>query len=271
MEKKVILITGTSRGIGESIYAHLDGLGHIVYGSSRTKPNQEIKRHIILDVTNQKECEQAVHSVIETSGKIDVLINNAGYHLTGASIENSLQELTDQINLNFYGSVYTSRAVIPHFLKRGQGRIINMSSLGGLLSLPFTSAYNASKFALEGYMESLRLELLPYNIYISNVEPGYVNSGTIGLSIGRPKESHSAFSRYREQMHKIMESESSRGTSKETIAKTIASIIDSKKPKLRYKLGNMSLFLPLMKECMPQNFFEKTVLKSFQLPIEVKA
>jgi short-subunit dehydrogenase len=268
--EKVILITGSSRGIGEQVAQHLEAKGHIVYGSSRNALINSNQRHLMLDVTDKTSCEQAIQKVISEQGKIDVLINNAGFHLTGAAQENSFEELYAQMDLNFFGAVNMIQAILPLYMEQKNGKIINMSSLGGLLSLPYTSAYNASKFALEGYTEALRLELLAFGIYVSNLEPGYVNSGTIDQSIGRPKQAHPLFAKYREQLHKKMEQDSQTGTSKQFIAEVFEKIITSKKPKFRYKIGTMSKTLPLMKATMPQGFFEKTVLRSFGLPTQIK-
>ncbi|WP_051210841.1 SDR family oxidoreductase [Runella zeae] len=267
--QKIILITGSSRGIGEHVAKHLAAQGHIVYGSSRIIPPDAPKNHISLDVTDSHSCQRAIERILAERGKLDVLINNAGFHLTGAAQETSMEELYAQMELNFFGAVHMIKAVLPLFLEQKSGNIINMSSIGGLLSLPFTSAYNASKFALEGYTEALRLELLPFGIFVSNLEPGYVNSGTIDQSIGRPKMPLPPFAKYREQMHRKMEQDSLKGTSKQEIAEIIEKIIDSKKPKFRYKMGGMAYSLPLMKAIMPQGFFEKTVLNSFQLPTKI--
>jgi short-subunit dehydrogenase len=267
--KKVILITGSSKGIGEHVANYLEKQGHIVYGSSRSILINANKKHIKLDVTKVNSCERAVERIMSEQGRIDVLINNAGFHLTGAAQENSLEELQAQMDLNFYGVVNMIKLVLPLFMKQKSGNIINMSSLGGLLSLPYTSAYNASKFALEGYTESLRLELLPFGIFVSNLEPGYVNSGTIDQSIGIPKIAIPLFAKYREQMHRKMEQDALTGTSKQVLAEIIEKIILSEKPNFRYKIGGMSKTLPLLKAIMPQGYFEKIVLKSFQLPLKI--
>lgn len=267
--KKVILVTGSSRGIGKYVAQYLEDIGHIVYGSSRAIPENANKNHIKLDVTNLISCQRAVEKILAEQGKIDVLINNAGFHLTGAVEENSIEELQAQIDLNFYGAVNMIKSVLPLFMEQKTGNIINMSSLGGLLSLPYTSAYNASKFALEGYTEALRLELLPFGIFVSNLEPGYVNSGTIDQSIGRPQIPLPLYAKYREQMHQKMEKDALTGTPKKTIAETIEKIINAGKPIFRYKIGGMSKTLPLLKAIMPQGYFENTVLKSFKLPLKV--
>ena len=145
-----------------------------------------------------------------------------------------------------------------------------MSSLGGLLSLPYTSAYNASKFALEGFTESLRLELLPLGIYVSNLEAAYINSGTIERSIITPSKDHILFSLNRKNMHEKMKMESIKGIPLAEIQKVIQIILQSKQPKFRYKIGKMTKQLTLLSFLLPERIFQKAVLKSFNIPLEMK-
>ncbi len=265
LSSKVILITGTSRGIGKGIAEHLSEQGHIVYGSSRKSlPSQ--KNHLVLDVTDFSSCRRAVERIIAEQGRLDVLINNAGSHLTGASEETTLEEIDRQMQLNFYGAVNMIKAVTPLFLEQKQGKIINISSLGGLLALPYTSAYNASKFALEGYTEALRLELLPFGIYVSNLAPAYVDSGTVDQSIIPPGNDHPLFAKYRHKMHEKMLADSPKGVKIETLTRLIDRIIESTRPKFRYKIGQMAKTLTLLSFFMPETLFQNTVLKSFGIP-----
>lgn len=267
MNKKIILITGTSRGIGQYILSELrKDPSLIVYGSSRKKDTLD-PLHIELDVTNPESCNRAVEKILAEQGKLDILFNNAGSHLTGASEETSLDEIRDQMKLNFYGAIYMIKAVTPIFLEQKSGKIINMSSLGGLLSLPYTSAYNASKFALEGYTESLRLELLPLGIYVSNLEAAYINSGTIDQSILTPAKDHPLFHPFRKKMHKKMIKDSVNGIPLSRIHKVIAEIIHSAEPKFRYKIGKMTKQLTLLNFLLPEKMFQKAVLKNFKIPL----
>jgi short-subunit dehydrogenase len=269
-DKQIILITGTSRGIGKHVADYLKSKGHIVYGSSRKPTDSSDPYHLSLDVTDKNACELAIAKIISAQGRLDILVNNAGFHLTGAAQENSLEEVQDQMNLNFYGAVHTIQSVLPIFMKQKSGKIINISSIGGLLSLPYTSAYNASKFALEGYTEALRSELLAVGIYVSNLVPAYVNTGTTDQSVGHPKVSLPIFEKHRMAMHHNMEIESKKGTSMQVLAETIEEIIETKKPKFRYKISALSNFMPVIKSLLPQNYFEKLVLKILKLPIKIK-
>jgi NAD(P)-dependent dehydrogenase (short-subunit alcohol dehydrogenase family) len=268
-KQKVVFITGTSRGIGRHLFEHLEKLGYIVYGSSRNGQSDQ-KYHLQLDVTNFESCQKSVERIIADQGRLDVLINNAGSHLTGASEETTLQEIDAQMQLNFYGAINMVKAVTPLFLEQKSGKIINMSSLGGLLALPFTSAYNASKFALEGYAESLRLELLPFGIYVSNLTPAYINSGTTDQSIIAPQSNHPLFSAYRHKMHQKMMADSNKGIPLETISGIIQKIIATPRPGFRYKVGRMSKLLTRLSFFLPEAIFQNTVLKTFNIPTKVK-
>ncbi|MGB8331574.1 MAG: SDR family NAD(P)-dependent oxidoreductase [Polyangiales bacterium] len=148
--EEVILISGTSRGLGAHLRASLVAKGHVVYGSSR-RADVSDAYELELDVTKPEDCQSAVAQVIEREGRVDALINNAASHLLGAAIETSEAELRGQLELNFFGAVHLTQAVLrSSMIARRSGRIINISSIGGRLATPFTSAYSASKFALEG-------------------------------------------------------------------------------------------------------------------------
>jgi len=270
MEKQIILITGTSRGIGKYILTELrKDSSLIVYGSSRKKdPSDQL--HIALDVTNPESCSRAVEKILAEQGRLDMLFNNAGSHLTGASEETTLEEIDGQMRLNFYGAIHMIKAVTPVFLEQKSGKIINMSSLGGLLSLPYTSAYNASKFALEGYTESLRLELLPLGIYVSNLEAAYINSGTIDQSIIAPMKEHPIFSKFRKKIHAKMMKDSTKGIPLSQIHEVVHDIIRASKPKFRYKIGKMAKQLTFFNSLLPEQMFQNAVLKSFNVPKKIQ-
>lgn len=262
---KVILITGTSRGIGQTLLRALRKNPDLtVYASSRG-PDAADAMHLVLDITNPESCEKAIQELIRREGRIDVLINNAGSYLTGASEETTLSEIDAQMQLNFYGAVRMIKAVTPHFLRQKSGHIVNMSSLGGLIALPFTSAYNASKFALEGYTEALRLELLPFGIHVSNLEPAYVNTGTVDQSILPPANRHPLFAPHRELMHRKMLRDSEEGIPMERICRALLKVIQSEQPRFRYRIGGMSKFLSALKWLLPERIFQSMVLRSFRI------
>lgn len=260
--KKVIFITGTSRGLGKAIFDKLTSDGHIVYGASRN-PLPNAKNQFQLDVTDYTKCNEVISSIKDKEGRIDVLINNVGGHLIGAAMEVSNDELKSQVDMNFYSAVHTIKAVLPIFIKQKFGHIISISSLMGNVALPYSSAYCAAKFALEGYLEALRLELLPLGIFVSMTETGYINTG---IQIGSPKKTVSEFADMRKSIKKQMEDKSPLGIKPEKVAKVVVSIVNASKPKLRYKIDGMTKGLSLFKALSNESFFEKSVLKSFHLP-----
>ncbi len=171
--KKVILITGISSGFGLAIARLLSGQGHIVYGTIRRDSERSNKINFLrLDLTDSTSIKKAVETVIDQEGRIDVLINNAGMH-TGGPIETIPSEhIKLQMDTNFYGMVLLTREVLPSMRKQGGGLIINISSIGGLMGLPFQAFYSASKFAIEGFSEALRMEVRPFNIRVVVINPG---------------------------------------------------------------------------------------------------
>lgn len=260
--KKVIFITGTSRGLGKMTLERLKAQGHIVYGSSR-HPKGVNPYHLKLDVTDSAQCQAAVDAIVNREGKLDVLINNAGGHMIGAAAELSNLELHQQMELNFYGAVNCTKACLPYFLKQGYGQIISISSIMGSIALPYSSAYCAAKFALEGYMESLRLELLPFNISVSITKTAYINTGVV---ISNPEIELEEYKELRSKIKNIMDERSPKGIPPEKVAVKIMEIISASRPKFRYKVDQMTKILTLFKSLGREQYFEKRLLNSFNLP-----
>jgi short-subunit dehydrogenase len=167
--QSVALVTGASAGIGSVIARTLARAGYRVYGTSRNPqpvPNTPFSL-IELDVTDSDSVRRCVEYVRRSAGHIDVLVNNVGSLVFGSAEETPLAETISELELNFLGAVRVTQAVLPHMRERQHGRIINISSLAGRVGLPMNSASSAGKFALEGYSESLRAELLTYGVYVS--------------------------------------------------------------------------------------------------------
>lgn len=260
-EEKVILISGTSRGLGAHLHASLVAKGHVVYGSSR-RPDGSDPHELELDVTNPEDCESAVAHVIEREGCVDALINNAGSHLLGAAVETSETELRGQLELNFLGAVHMTQAVLRGgMIELRSGRIINISSIGGRLATPFTSAYSASKFALEGYMEALRLELLPLSIFVSNLEPGFLQTGTTDGSVYSVQDRDPFFAEAREATHQHILREGAKGLPLDRVVRVVDEILDANAPKLRYSVDGLAPRLALLRAISPGAWFERTVIR----------
>lgn len=266
MNNKTILITGASKGIGLAIARRLHDRGDRVIGTSRSPEAADAPgiRLLPLDVTRPESIRAAVDAAIAEAGRIDVLINNAGYDLYGAVEETSSAELSVQMATNFTGAAELMRVVLPHLRAQGGGRIINISSIGGRISLPFNSAYAASKFALEGFSEALRYEVLRHNIYVSLVEPGPVRTDTLDTSIQSPRVDHPLYAGARQRMIATM-IESGRTTSvtPDQVARVVETIIAAPAPRLRYPVGMLARMMPLMKALLPQSLFEAFILRQF--------
>ncbi len=258
--RQVILITGSTRGLGKHLRQHLTAQGHDVYGSARAEvPGDD--HHLSLDVTDAAAAAKAVQTVIARAGRLDVLINNAGSHLLGAALETSDVELREQLELNFFGAVNLMQAAVPHFLERRAGRIINVSSVGGRLATPFASAYAASKFALEGYTEALRLELLPFGVFVTNLEPGFLATGSTDQSVIPVKGSHPLFVHARAATFERMQQDGPRGAPLSLVARQIDRVLSASRPKLRSSVDGFLTRLELLRAVSPGATFEQAVLK----------
>ena len=178
MQPQIILITGASSGFGKITAHMLSEQGHIVYGTSR-KPSENIGkvRMLVVDVTNSISVRHAVEQIISEQRRMDVLINNAGMGIGGALELATEEEVSMQMNTNFFGVVNMCKAVLPYMRKARRGKIINISSIGGVMGIPYQGFYSASKFAVEGYSEALALEVHPFHIKVCLVQPGDFNTG----------------------------------------------------------------------------------------------
>src|ERR671910_1507482 len=176
---RVAVVTGASSGIGEAAARALVGAGFTVYGTSRRATAGETRDGVVflpLDVTDDASVAGVVRVVLERSGRIDVLVNNAGVGVAGAAEESSIEQARAVFDTNVFGSIRMTRAVLPHMREQGSGRIINVSSVLGFLPAPFMALYAASKHAIEGYSESLDHEVREHGVRVLLVEPGYTNT-----------------------------------------------------------------------------------------------
>lgn len=185
MTHKTVLITGTSTGIGNATALHFAANGWNVAATVRNKSDvffdadSPHARNFLLDVTHQEECEKVMHDVLKTFGGLDVLINNAGLATMGPFEETSETAVQDQFQTNVFGALTLTKSVLPYFRKQRQGTIVVLSITAGRVGIPLYSIHCASKSALEGFFESLRFEVKPFNINIRIIEPGSYRSEII--------------------------------------------------------------------------------------------
>ena len=270
-ERKIVLITGTSRGIGKATAEHLKAKGYIVYGSSRSIDDVG-DRHLQLEVTDPASCQAAVDLVVEREGRLDVLVNNVAHHLVGAHEETSLDEIHEQFDVNFFGAVNMIKAATPYMLHRRSGAIVNMISVPGEIGFPFMAAYSASKFALNGYAESLRMELVPFGITVSNISPAGVKTGTTDQSVRKPAASHPLFADASSSIFEKTRGGQEKGESSvKDVASAIERAISSNKPLLRYRVGVLPRMLLTLRTLLSQRRLERFVMKAIGAPTKPPA
>lgn len=233
----VILITGVSSGFGLEMAKTLSQKGHTIYGTVRRDVEHIAGvNYLNADVRDEESVIKAVEEVIRREGFIDVLINNAGMGVGGPIEFTSTADAMNQMDVNFFGLVRFVHAVLPYMRKRGSGKIIAMSSIGGLMGLPYQGFYSAGKFAVEGYCESLRLETRKFGIKVVVIEPGDFSTG---FTASRKKvgscsdELAKAYPGYAKSMESIEKDEKG-GLTPDVLAKRIAKIVEKKNPAYNY-------------------------------------
>ena len=259
--KKVILVTGASSGIGLACANALQAKGHTLYGSTRDlKRMKSVSfKPIELDVTDDASVSAAVAKIIKAEGKIDVLVNNAGNGVAGPAYAMPVESAKKQFEVNFFGVVRMCSAVLPGMIENKQGLIVNISSLAGLFGLPYQSMYSASKYAIEGYSQSLRMELRNTGIKITLINPGDFKSD---FSQNREKTPFSIKNELLEKEYNAavaaMEKDESIAPSPESLAKQLCKIVDSSSPSHRYLVGQVGqTIVPTLKRILPGGLFEK--------------
>lgn len=238
IKPQVIFVTGASSGFGRAIAEELVKRGYTVYGTSRKGCDfGNGVRMLSMDVTDRPSVSAAVNYVMEECGRIDVLINNAGVGISGALELATYDEIEWQMNTNFMGMVNVCNAVIPGMRVRRQGRIINISSIAGVMAVPFQGFYSASKFAIEGYSEALSMELYPFGVKVCVVEPGdFRTNFTANRAVSEATLNSEYGSCFKRTMA-IIEKEEKGGSKPEKLAKAVCRLVERKNPPFRTKVG----------------------------------
>jgi NAD(P)-dependent dehydrogenase (short-subunit alcohol dehydrogenase family) len=267
MKGQVVLVTGGTRGIGAAIARDLVARGHRVFVTSRTgrgrAPAEEVEI-LPLDQRDAGSVAACVAMVAERAGTLDVLVNNAGYDLYGALEDTSWDEFMDQIDTNFLGVVRMTKAVLPAFRERGRGRIVTIGSLGGRIGLPLNGAYAASKFAVEGVMESLRLEMRPFGVEVSLIVPAAVATETLATSIAqvtRPSAPYAA--RLRAMVARMRKDGEGSPVRPEDVAHAVRRAVEDSRPAPVYTVGAQAGWVPRMKALLPGRSFDRTMQRLF--------
>ena len=265
---KVVLITGGSSGIGKTVGNFLQKKGYRVYGSSRN-PQQvtgSLFPLVAIDVRNSETIQQAVQEIIEKEGRIDVLINNAGVGITGPVEEIPLEEIQNNFHTNVFGPIEMMKAVLPFMRQQKSGLIINVTSIAGYMGLPYRGIYSASKGALELITESIRMEVKPFNIKVTNVAPGDFATDIAARRFHAPVLDQSPYKQiYGQQLATIDEHVNDGGDPIE-MAQAIDQIIQAKNPKVHYKVGAfMQKFSIFLKKILPDTMYEKMLMNHYKI------
>jgi short-subunit dehydrogenase len=265
---KVVLITGASSGIGKSIGEFLHQKGFIVYGTSRNPERITNSQFplLALDVRNSESIKACVAEIIQKSGRIDVVINNAGVGITGPLEEIPTLEIKNNFETNFFGPIEVMKAVLPQMRIQKSGLIINITSIAGYMGLPYRSIYSASKGALELITESLRMEVKPFGIHITNVAPGdfatNIAAGRYHAPVLRGSDYEQSYQTVLNTMNEHVDS----GSNPEQMAKAIYKIIELQNPKIHYKIGAFMQKLSIvLKRILPDKMYEKMVMNHYKL------
>lgn len=274
MEKQVVVITGANSGFGLLAALEFAKEGYEVIATMRDINKQSLLMEnarekgvaeyitvLAVDITSIKDILK-LQEYIKKKDRIDVLLNNAGFAGAGFAEEIPIEEYKDQFETNFFGTISVTQSVLPTMRRQGFGKIILMSSISGKVGFPGLSPYVSSKFALEGWSESLRLELQPFSIYVSLVEPGSyrTNIWSTGKKISeRSQLETSPYYIYMEKLEKHLEKSGEDYGDPIDVAKQIVRISKEKKPKLRYVIGRGVKQTILLKQLLPWKWWERLI------------
>jgi short-subunit dehydrogenase len=266
--KKVVFITGASSGIGKSIGEFLHHKDFVVYGTSRNPDaiTQSIFPVLKLDVRNSQSIQECVALILQKEGRIDVLINNAGVGITGPIEEIPSEEIRNNFETNLFGPIEVMKATLPQMRLQKSGLIINITSIAGYMGLPYRGIYSASKGALELITEALRMEVKAFGIQITNVAPGDFATNIAAGRYHAPVLKGSAYEIPYGNTLQEMDVHVDSGSNPNEMAEAVYSIINTKQPKIHYKVGAfMQKFSIVLKRVLPDTFYEKMLMNHYKL------
>ena len=265
--QKTAFITGASSGIGQATALALKSAGYRVIGTSRSAKPGEIRggiRMIECDVTSDISVSEAVILANAELGHIDLLVNNAGYALSGAAEESSINQVRALFDTNFLGVVRVTNEVLPIMRKQKNGRILNIGSVMGLIPGPYGSYYAASKHAIEGYSESLDHEVRPFGIRVAVIEP-WATKTSIEANSPQGDKPVAAYGETLARYRSAFDAAMAKGDTAEDVAATILEAAESATPKLRYPSGKAAKQTSFARRFLPRALFDKTLRKQFNI------
>lgn len=270
---QVILITGASSGIGHTCAQYLAQRGYQVFGTSRRAPFPPkalvpgAVTMLQMDVNQDASVQRGVDFILQEKGQLDVVMNNAGFGIAGAVEDTTVEEAQALFETNFFGVLRVCKAVLPAMRAQESGLIVNVSSIGGLIALPFQAFYSATKFAVEGMTEALRLEVRPFGIDVVLLEPGDISTPFVDnrRRVAGCREG-SIYTGTCERMMSIIEKDERNGIPPKRVARLLERIIEHPSPKLRYRVGSFDQKLAAaLKGLVPDRLFEQILMRNYDL------
>lgn len=269
--RAIVLVTGGSSGIGEACARHLAEQGCTVFAAARSLSEEsfldEVELHgLSTDVTDEASVARCVDRIVETAGRLDAIVNCAGFGIAGAIEATSIDEAKEQFDTNFFGTMRVCHAALPVLRRQRSGAIVNVSSIAGRIGLPFQGLYSATKFAIEGLTEALRMELKPFGIRVSLIEPGDFRTGFTASRRRVDGDLGGAYRLTTDRALAAAESDERSGASPERVARLLLRILRDPSPRLRYTVGPLSQRLSVaVKPLLPAGILEREVMRHYKV------
>ena len=263
----VAIVTGASGGIGEATARALRAAGYRVFGTSRRPPAARLSgvEYLACDVTSDESVRAAVGEALSKAGRIDLLVNNAGVGLVAGAEESSVEQAKSIFDVNLFGVIRMTKAVLPTMRRQRAGRIVNISSVMGLIPAPFMALYSASKHALEGYSESLDHEIRGSGIRVVLVEPAYTRTSFEGNTY-QADQQLDAYQSARTNAEGVLRDGMKTADTPELVASAIVKAATAAAPRARYTAGRTARQISLLRRFVPESAFDKSLRKQMRLP-----
>ncbi|WP_201839104.1 oxidoreductase [Microvirga zambiensis] len=264
----VALVTGASSGIGRATAKALQSAGFRVFGTSRraTAESSDGITMLACDVTDDASVAKLVDEVLAKAGRIDLLVNNAGIGLLGGAEESSIVQAQSLFDVNVFGVLRVTNAVLPTMRRQGMGRIVNLSSVLGLIPAPYSALYSSTKHAIEGYSESLDHELRPFGIRVVLIEPAYTRT-SFEENLAKPDQLLDIYDAARAGMNAILWKAIAAGDAPEVVARAVLKAATESAPRRRYTAGKMARQVSFLRRFVPASAFDKSLRKQNGLPV----
>jgi NAD(P)-dependent dehydrogenase (short-subunit alcohol dehydrogenase family) len=265
--RPVAIVTGASAGIGEATARALQAAGYRVFGTYRRPPAKRSAdiEYLACDVTSDASVQAAVDEVLQKTARIDLLVNNAGVGLIAGAEESSLEQAKSLFDVNLFGVVRMTNAVLPTMRRQRAGRIVNLSSVMGLIPAPFMALYSASKHAVEGYSESLDHETRSSGIRVVLIEPAYTRTSFEG-NVYQADQRLDLYQSARTNAEEVMREAMKAADSPELVASAVVKASTAAIPNRRYTAGRMARQISLLRRFVPASAFDKSLRKQMRLP-----